>query len=95
MNGLAKTRKLEMELPEEIIAYFGSIDEVELKMKQAAVLELLRRKKVSQGKAAELLEMNRWDFYQLMAEHNIPMVDLSSEELAEGATNLQRATGLR
>ena len=36
---------------------------------------------VSQGKAAELLEISRHDLFDLMAQYDIPMIDMTSEEL--------------
>jgi predicted HTH domain antitoxin len=88
---LVRTLKLEIEIPEEVLSCFGSSEDAATKVKEAAVLELLRQKKISQGKAAQLLGMNRWEFYDLMAEHNIPMIDLSPEELKEGTANLRKA----
>lgn len=51
------------------------------KGKEAFVLELLRGGKISQGKAAELLEIDRHTLFDLMAEHNIPMTNFPPEEL--------------
>ena len=55
--------------------------EVLKKGKEAIILEFLRKKKISQGKAAELLEIDRYTLSDLMAKYNIPMVDITSEEL--------------
>ena len=51
------------------------------KGKEAIVMELLREGKISQGKAAELLEISRGDLFDLMAKHDIPMADFPPEEL--------------
>lgn len=51
------------------------------KGKEAFVLELLRGGEISQGKAAELLEISRYDLFDLMAERNIPMANFPQEEL--------------
>lgn len=51
------------------------------KGKEAIVVELLREGKISQGKAAELLEISRGDLFDLMAKHDIPMADFPPEEL--------------
>ena len=37
---------------------------------------------LSLGKAARLAELNRWDFIDLLAEHNIPVINYSDDELA-------------
>jgi len=49
--------------------------------KEWFVLELLHKKEISQGKAAELLEISRHDLFDLMAQYDIPMIDMTSEEL--------------
>jgi len=40
--------------------------------KEAIVFELLKQKEILQGKAAELLGIDKHDLFDLMAEHNIP-----------------------
>ena len=66
-----------VEFPEE-----GALNKKALKKgKEAVVLELLREGKISQGKAAELLEIDRHDLFDLMAKHDIPMADFPPEEL--------------
>lgn len=65
------------DLPEESLQK----KEVLKKIKEAVVLELLREGEITQGKAAELLEINRWDLFDLMAKHDIPMANFPPEEL--------------
>lgn len=66
-----------VELPEESLK-----DQEALKKgKETIVLELLRKGEISQGKAAELLEIDRWALFDLMAKHNIPSIKMSSEDL--------------
>ena len=36
---------------------------------------------LSLGKAARLAEMNRWDFIDLLAEQNVPILEYSNDEL--------------
>jgi len=56
---------------------------LEESLKKMIVLELVRKGRLSSGKAAELLGMSRWEFMDLMTEYNVPMTDLTSEELDE------------
>lgn len=65
------------ELPQEILRD----PEVMEKGKQAIVLELLRQGAISQGRATELLEMDRNTLFDLMAEHHIPVVEMTADEL--------------
>ena len=68
-----------VEFPEE-----GALNKKALKKgKEAVVLELLREGKISQGKASELLEIGRHDLFDLMAKHDIPVIDMTEKELKE------------
>ena len=65
------------DLPEE-----GLHDpEIMEKGKRAIVLELLRKSAISQGRATELLEIDRNTLFDLMAEHRISVIEMTEEEL--------------
>ncbi|GAX60680.1 hypothetical protein SCALIN_C13_0195 [Candidatus Scalindua japonica] len=51
------------------------------KGKEGIVLELLQKAEISQGKAAELLGIDRHTLFDLMAKYDIPVVSFSPEEL--------------
>ncbi|MDA2935101.1 UPF0175 family protein, partial [Acidobacteria bacterium AH-259-D05] len=70
----------ELELPEEVVAALQDED-VAAKVREALVMELLREHRISQGKAAEILEITRSELFTLMAKYQVPVVDLSPEEL--------------
>jgi predicted HTH domain antitoxin len=78
---MAKRVKLDLELPDELLAQLGK-EEMETKVKEALVMELLREHRLSQGKAAELLRLNRHELFDLMAKCHVPVIDLTREELA-------------
>lgn len=82
---------INVKFPKAWLVYFGSMDKVEEEARKAVVLEWVRTHKISQGKGAELLGMNRWDFYKLLGQYNVPTVDVTVEELEEGSVNLKRA----
>ena len=44
-------------------------------------MELLREHHFSQGKATELLRIDRHDLLDLMSKYRIPVIDLTPEEL--------------
>jgi len=71
---------LEFELPDEVAAQLRE-EEMALKAKEALVMELLREHHVSQGKAAEILGMSRHDLFDLMTKYQVPVIDLTAEEL--------------
>lgn len=68
-----------VELPEEKL----KDEEVLRKGREGIVLELLRKEEISQGKAAELLEIDRYTLFDLMMKYDIPVIDLTEEELKE------------
>ena len=74
---------LELALPDdEAVAHLGD-GEMALKAKDALVMELLREHEISQGKAAALLGISRHRLFDLMARHQVPVIDLTPEELQE------------
>ena len=75
------SRKLVLEFPKEISEKDLEDEEVQRRSKEGAVFELLRKKKISQGKAAELLGITRNELFDLMAKFHIPVIDMSEEEL--------------
>jgi predicted HTH domain antitoxin len=77
-------KHFEVDLPEEVVEWFGWQDkEVPDRMREALVMELLRRHVISQGKAAELLGISRWDVFDVMGRYQVPAIDLTAEELKE------------
>jgi len=79
---MSKRFTLELELPDDVAATLGAA-EVAGKAREAFVMELLREHRVSQGKAAELLQVSRADFFPLMTRYQIPVADFTPEELRE------------
>ena len=82
------SKNLTIQFPDLIIELLGlSPEGLEESLRKMIVLELVRKGRLSSGKAAELLGMNRWEFMDLMTEYNVPMTDLTSEELDEQLEN--------
>ncbi len=48
-------------------------------------MELVRKGKLSSGKAAQILGMTRWEFMELMSSHDISMANFPVEELERQA----------
>ena len=51
--------------------------------KLAIAIYLYLRRKVSLGKAAELAEMSKWDFIELLSRLGIPVINYPPEELED------------
>ena len=78
-----KVRRLTIELPADLLAQLGSSEELTAKAKRAFVLELLREARISQGKAAELLGVTRWEILDLAAQYRIPSGPATSDDMDE------------
>jgi predicted HTH domain antitoxin len=52
-------------------------------LKEAATLELYREGKLSSGKAAELLGMERFEFIRYAGMQGIPYIRMTQDELKE------------
>jgi predicted HTH domain antitoxin len=72
--------RLEFDLPGEILAHLCDED-IAMKAKEALVMELLREHHISQGKAAEILGIDRHGLFDLMTKYKVPVIDLTAEEL--------------
>ncbi len=71
---------LELELPDEVFAHLQDED-IAMKAKEALVMALLREHHLSQGKAAEILAIDRHALFDLMTKCQVPVIDLTEEEL--------------
>jgi predicted HTH domain antitoxin len=81
------TRTITIELPDELVAVLDSLDGIEDRAWKALVLDLLRDAQISQGKAARLLEVTRYDILNLMAQHHILSGPLTAEEMQRDTEN--------
>jgi predicted HTH domain antitoxin len=77
---MPKRLHVEFELPDEVATQLHEA-EMAVKAKEALVMELLREHHISQGKAAEILSISRYDLFDLMTKYQVPVIDLTAEEL--------------
>ncbi len=77
------TRTFPFESPEELVELLGSPQEVVEKAKESLVLELLREERISQGQAARLLGVIRWEIIQLMGRYRIPSRPETAEDVRQ------------
>jgi predicted HTH domain antitoxin len=83
----AANRTITIELPGDLVAALDSLDGIEDRAWQALVLDLLRDAQISQGKAARLLGVTRYDILNLMAQHHILSGPLTAEEMQRDTEN--------
>jgi predicted HTH domain antitoxin len=80
----AKTCTLAVELPESVVGKLGSTPEQAARhLTELAYIELFRQGKVSSGWAAKQLAISKDDFRDLLADHDVPYIDMSEEELRQ------------
>ena len=77
-----REKRFEVMLPEEVVTGFGwTEDEVPARVCEVLVMALLRRHAVSQRKAAELLQCNLRELFEVMGRYRVPTIDRTPEEL--------------
>ena len=74
----AKT--ITLELPEELVDLLGPPDAIAGRVRESLVLDLLRDAQITQGEAARLLNVTRYDILDLMARYAIPSGPQTAEE---------------
>lgn len=83
-------QSIEIPIPEEIVNLLGSKDAVRKEAHQAFVFDLVRRGKISKGKAAELLGISLWELPDLIAQYQISWFSYSPEELEKDIETLRQ-----
>lgn len=81
---------IEIPVPEEIIDLLGSEDAARQGAREAFVFDLVRRGKISKGKAAELLGISLWELPELISQYQIPWFSYSPEELEKDLETLRK-----
>jgi predicted HTH domain antitoxin len=84
---------LSVPVPDKLLVLLGSEEAAREHLQRATVLDLVKRQAISQGRGAELLGMSLWEFRDLLAETDVPVVDLTEPELKKGHGNLKKALG--
>jgi predicted HTH domain antitoxin len=60
-----------------------SPEELDREIRLAAALHLYSRGLVTQGKAAEIASLSRWDFIEALGRAEVPACQVTSEELTD------------
>ncbi len=82
--------RVTVDLPGELRDIVGPPEELARRARRVLVLDLLRAGEISQGKAARLLGITRYDILDLMAEYEIPSGPLTAEEMREESAAVRR-----
>lgn len=78
-----QSQTVAVEVPEALIERLGSLEEVVSRVRRSLVLDLLREADISQGEAALLLNLTRYDILDLMARYRIPAGPLTDQEAVD------------
>ena len=79
----AKSEKIEIDLPQDIIFVMRGMEkpeDVKRKMKMALAMLLFQEKSISLGKAAELADVSRVRFMDVLKEHGLPSYEYSEQD---------------
>lgn len=80
--------KLVLEIPEEILVSLKeSPQEFSRDILMLAAVKLYELGKLSSGRAAQLAGISRVSFLQSLARYNVPIFDLTEEELIQDMAN--------
>lgn len=82
---------INIKIPSEWLIYFTSKDKLEDEIKNFLILELFRLGRISAGKSSELLNISKWEFYDLLEKNNLPVIDIDKNDFIEGSLNLKEA----
>ncbi len=75
-------KNFQVSLPQEVVGGFGWNDaEVPRRVREALVMDLLRRDRLAEAQAATILGLARWELLELMGRYDVPAVRMSVEEL--------------
>jgi predicted HTH domain antitoxin len=79
-----ETTILEIVIPKDLLSMLGySKSEAAEAIKEFSILGLYLERKISSGKAAELMGIRKREFIRLLARKKIPYFDYTDEELEE------------
>jgi len=79
-----KSRTVQVELPEELFeSYPWDPDRIASQLRMLWLLEQVRERRLGHGKAAELAEVARARFLEIMGEHRMSAFDYDADEFDE------------
>jgi predicted HTH domain antitoxin len=80
---MPRTLRFEWEGPDEVFDDRFREEEFLTQLKQEAVLKLFTAGRLSSGYAASLLGMTRRDFFSLLQQQGLPLVQYTDEDLMQ------------
>ena len=88
-----ETVVLEITIPKELFSILGFSKAIAAEaIREFSVLGLYQERRISAGRAAELLDIRKREFVRLLARRGIPYFDYTDEELEEEFRTLDDST---
>jgi len=85
--------KITITIPSEILPIVAKKKrDVPIKVLEFLILELYRLGELSSGKAAQYLNMERFEFVRFASGRGVPFIDLDKDEISEDFKEAHRAT---
>nr|WKN34873.1 UPF0175 family protein [Tunicatimonas sp. TK19036] len=79
-----------VDLPSDILLTLnGSESELKQQIKLSLAIRLYELKKVTIGKAAQIAGLSRWDFEAVLSENQVPISNLSVEDVMQDREKLK------
>ncbi len=75
------SKTITVQVPDDVVEYWETPNELAATLSTLSVVELVRKGILSQGKAAELLNLSRWELMDLLARYDVPTANFSIDEL--------------
>lgn len=89
-----REERVTIELPRDLLAVLSKrFTNLPDKVKELTILELYREGEISSGKAAEILNMERFEFVRHASRLGIPFLDLTDEELKKDIESSKVVSG--
>ena len=76
-------------VPNSLLQYGFTQEKVQRRVLEWMVLSLYQEERISSGKAAQLLGINRLEFIELLQEKGFAYIDYSEEELAHELASVE------
>lgn len=74
---------IEIRVPQSLLEYGLRTEEIQLRVAEWLAISLFIEGRVTSGKAASLLGLNRVQFLQMLRQRGVNYVDFTTEEVAE------------
>ena len=85
-----KTQEIKIDLPSDILLTLNETEnELKQNIKISLAIRLYSLQKLTLGKAAQIAGLSRYEFENVLAEHNIPISSLTIQDVLNDSQKLK------